>query len=203
MSAIQIIFEPPKFVCAEEHGRIVETTPASFGDIPPVLRHRQDGIKIEFDPPAEGLSADELSNGTLYLVESALAFMPCAGKGFQVLYPSITIHAVSKSGSSPIVYCQLERPLPDDGEDAEDDDIQTIELKIVPSDASTVDPIFEALSYCASLHPNPNMEDEYEDEDSYVNTDGFETFTGEDGEELSDVGRVRSHSTNNNRYLPY
>ena len=69
MSAIQIIFEPPKFVCAEEHRRFVETTPASFGDIPPVLRHRQDGIKIEFDPPTEGLSADELSNGTLYLVE--------------------------------------------------------------------------------------------------------------------------------------
>lgn len=63
--------------------------------------------------------------------------MPCAGKGFQVLYPSITIHAVSKSGLSPIVYCQLERPLPEDDEDAEDDDIQTIELKIVPSDAST------------------------------------------------------------------
>lgn len=66
-----------------------------------------------------------------------------------------------------------------------------------------VDAIFEALSYCASLHPNPDMEDEYEDGDAYVNTDGFETFTGEDGEELSDVGRVRSHSTNKNRYLPY
>ena len=69
MSAIQVIFEPPKFVYPEEHRRFVQTTPASFGDIPPVLRHQQDGIKVEFDPPLEGLSTDHLSSGTLYLVE--------------------------------------------------------------------------------------------------------------------------------------
>ncbi|SRR5258708_14846175 len=152
--------------------------------------------------------------------------MSSVGEGFQVQYPSITIHAVSKSGLTPIVYCQIERPAPEGQEDTDgDDDIQTIELNIIPSDASTgelkhwihsmappfvspihskflVDTIFEALSHCASLHPNPNMEDEFEDDDVCVNTEGFETFTGEDGEELSEVGRVRS-STNDHRYAPY
>jgi nucleotide-sensitive chloride channel 1A len=31
----------------------------------------------------------------------------------------------------------------------------------------------------------------------------FETFTGEEGDELSEVGRVRSDFVNNSRYAPY
>ncbi len=73
---------------------------------------------------------------------------------------------------------------------------------------STVDPIFEALSYCASLHPDPQGsdggEDDYDD-DAFIDPDTtvFEVFTGDEGEELSEVGRVRSDPTNDNRYQPY
>lgn len=38
---------------------------------------------------------------------------------------------------------------------------------------------------------------------AFVDTAGFETFNGTDGEELSEVGRVRSDFVNNNRYAPY
>jgi nucleotide-sensitive chloride channel 1A len=67
-----------------------------------------------------------------------------------------------------------------------------------------VDPIFEALSACASLHPDPQGSDE--DEDEFIdleNSGDFEVFTGAEGEELSEVGRVRSDFANNNRYQPY
>jgi chloride channel, nucleotide-sensitive, 1A len=76
---------------------------------------------------------------------------------------------------------------------------------------STVDPIFEALSYCASLHPDPqgsddgDADDDDDDDDALINPDTtpFEVFTGDEGEELSEVGRVRSAPTNDTRYQPY
>lgn len=71
----------------------------------------------------------------------------------------------------------------------------------------TVDPIFEALSICASLHPDPQgSDDEDPDDDAFINLDNigeFEVFTGAEGEELSEVGRVRSDFVNNSRYQPY
>lgn len=71
-----------------------------------------------------------------------------------------------------------------------------------------VEPIFEALSLCASLHPDPADENgmDDDDDDAFVDVDEnspFETFTGTDGEELSEVGRVRSDFINDNRFAPY
>ena len=66
--------------------------------------------------------------------------------------------------------------------------------------------IFEALSICASLHPDPaDADDMDEDDDAFVDADPltFETFNGDAGEELSEVGRVRSNFLNDNRYAPY
>lgn len=70
-----------------------------------------------------------------------------------------------------------------------------------------VEPIFEALSHCAALHPDPEDEDEdlAGDDDAFidVNSNNFETFTGDGEEELSEAGRVRSSYLNDNRYNPY
>ena len=64
--------------------------------------------------------------------------------------------------------------------------------------------IFEALSQCASLHPDPlGEEDDLDDAFLDVNGTTFETFTGDENEELSEVGRVRSDFINNNRFAPY
>lgn len=68
----------------------------------------------------------------------------------------------------------------------------------------SVEPIFEALSVCAALHPDP--EDDMDDDDVFIDADEnspFETFTGADGEELSEVGRVRNNFVNDNRFAPY
>lgn len=66
--------------------------------------------------------------------------------------------------------------------------------------------IFEALSYCASLHPDNDAEEENgTDDDAFIDpsTTDFETFTGGEDEELSEVGRVRSDLLNDNRFAPY
>lgn len=44
-----------------------------------------------------------------------------------------------------------------------------------------------------------------DDNDAFIDADDsvFETFNGTEGEELSEVGRVRSNFLNDNRYTPY
>jgi len=71
-----------------------------------------------------------------------------------------------------------------------------------------VEPIFEALSKCASMNPDLDSEDNSEFDDAYVDADetapagSFEVFNGTEEEELSEVGRVRNDSKNT-RYVPY
>lgn len=67
-----------------------------------------------------------------------------------------------------------------------------------------VEPIFEALSVCASLHPDPVSLSDEEDDDAFIDADAFESYNPESEEqELSEVGRVRSDFINDNRYAPY
>jgi nucleotide-sensitive chloride channel 1A len=56
---------------------------------------------------------------------------------------------------------------------------------------------------CASLHPDP--EDDMDDSDAFIDADpnDLEIFTGAEGEELSEVGRVRSDPQSNARFAPY
>lgn len=147
----------------------------------------------------------------------------------QIEYPAIALHATSRGDSAPYVYCQIDEPPAEDAPppDADDTLISRV-LMLTPQDPasrafrlihtyvssntfviiSTVDPIFEALSYCASLHPDPQGSDDGDDDDdddTFIDPDtaAFEVFTGDEGEELSEVGRVRSDPTNDNRYQPY
>lgn len=142
------------------------------------------------------------------------------GRGFQVDYPSITLHAISRAESGPTIYCQLDEPSAPEEED--EDATAMRELVIVPKDPSSrksrppsferpdshysfaVEPIFESLSLCASLHPDPNDDNDMDDDnDAFVDPGEFDTFNGNADEELSEVGKVRSDFLNNSRFNPY
>jgi nucleotide-sensitive chloride channel 1A len=147
--------------------------------------------------------------------------MSSTGVGFQVPYPAITLHAIARPESGPSIYCQLDEVA--GAESSENDEADTMrELNIVPSDHASrkfsegqitlhglitsnysVEPIFEAMSLCASLHPDPNVSDDDDLDEAFVDESAFETFTGEEGEELSEVGRVRSDFVNKSRFAPY
>ncbi|CAE6425779.1 unnamed protein product, partial [Rhizoctonia solani] len=124
----------PKFITPEEHKQLTASTPSSFGDIPPVLQHKEENVQVTFDPPIPDLGNNE--KGTLYVIESALAFVWPSGTGFTVEYPRITLHAVSRGESGPSVYCQLDES-PNGpgapGEDDEQEDSEMREMKIIPS----------------------------------------------------------------------
>jgi len=210
MPAATLITSLPTFVDADEHRSLVGSTPASFNDIPPKLCHKEDNVSVSLDPPLDNFTAQDAAQGTLYVIQSFLVFMSTSGRGFQIPYLAITLHAVSRAESGPSIYCQLDDSVgsPEDPS-ANDEPIEMRELSIVPQNASSLDPIFEALSICASLHPDPNLSDEeMDDASTFLNPDEpgagpFEVFTGDEGQELSEVGRVRSDFITDARFRPY
>ncbi|KAG1750245.1 regulator of volume decrease after cellular swelling-domain-containing protein [Suillus lakei] len=206
MVSLTLISSAPQYVSAEEHRNIVGSTPASFNDIPPVLRHKEDNVRVMLDPPLHTFTEQDCVNGTLFVIESALIFMSSTGVGFQVPYPAITLHAIARPESGPSIYCQLDELAGEPGaaESPENDEASDMrELSIIPSNPASLEPIFEAMSLCASLHPDPNVSDDDDLDEAFMDESAFETFTGEEGDELSEVGRVRSDFANNSRYAPY
>ncbi|KAH9974838.1 regulator of volume decrease after cellular swelling-domain-containing protein [Russula compacta] len=207
MPAISFIDTIPNHISEEEHRSLTGATPTSFSDIPPVLRQKVDSVRVVFDPPLDDFSLEDGAQGTLYIIESVLAFQSSTGRAFQIEYPSITLHATSRGDSGTFVYCQIDE-LPAEEAPPSDDNDDTLvlrELSLIPQDAASLEPIFEALSYCASLHPDPQDSDDEDEDDVFIDPDTtlFETFTGEEGEELSEVGRAALAHLEGIMYHPY
>ncbi|KZT68504.1 hypothetical protein DAEQUDRAFT_671393 [Daedalea quercina L-15889] len=194
MAPFTLITDLPTYISSEEHKAVITSTPTSFASIPPVLRHKEENVSVTIDPPIEGFLSEDLSSGTLYVIDSALVFMSASGRGWSVEYPSITLHAISRAESGPSIYCQLDEAAAlADGNAPIDEGVDTEmkELIIVPKDAAALEPIFEALSLCASLHPDPTSADDMGGyDDAFIDADAFEMFNGDEIQELSEVGRA-------------
>ena len=59
----------PVHISPEEHKAAIQSTPASFSDIPPVLYHTEENVAVTLDPPLDGFSKEDGANGTLYVIE--------------------------------------------------------------------------------------------------------------------------------------
>ncbi|KAF8515383.1 regulator of volume decrease after cellular swelling-domain-containing protein [Hysterangium stoloniferum] len=202
---VVLILLPPRSISPAEHHQLVASTPASFSDIPPILRHKEENVSVSLDPLLEGFEAEDGAKGTLYVTESVLAFISETGKGFQITYPTITLHAIARGEDGPTIYCQLDETS-GTGEEGEEDTRDMRELKVKPVDTASLEPIFEALSLCAALHPDPQGSDDDMDDafmDATEPSTEFESFSGDGEQELSEIGRVRSNFVNANRYAPY
>ena len=177
-----IITAVPDFVSPEEHRNIVASTPSSFSDIRPVLRHKQDNVAVKLDPPLEAFTPEDGANGVLYVIErcadlllslrmsvhksaSALVFMSSTGRGFQVKYPAITLHAISR-GDAPSIYCQLDETDNSSPPDESSEDVPMRELTIVPQDPGSrtsylrhsIVPAYDSISqWSSSLKPCPSV----------------------------------------------
>lgn len=71
---------------------------------------------------------------------SVLAFMSTTGVGFQIEYPAITLHAVSRGESGPSIYCQLDESYGqvNGGPSANDDEYSEMrELTIIPKNSES------------------------------------------------------------------
>jgi nucleotide-sensitive chloride channel 1A len=68
MPAVRPTAAVPTFISQEQHRELLASTPNSFQDIPPVLRHREDNISVLLDPPLDGFSPEDAAQGTLYVL---------------------------------------------------------------------------------------------------------------------------------------
>jgi len=66
---------------------------------------------------------------------SVLVFMSTSGKGFQVPYTTITLHAISRADLAPSIYCQLDEAEAQEEEPTQDEEaeLEMRELRIIPS----------------------------------------------------------------------
>ncbi|KAF9541206.1 hypothetical protein EC957_003339 [Mortierella hygrophila] len=139
------------------------------------IRHTQQNVTVHITPASKAFQ----NPGTLYIADESLYFFSeASNSGFAVPYPSIIIHAIAReSHVGPSIYCQLEGSLGSFGsahtstpisngngatEEEDEDEDAVLELSFVPAEVSSLDTIYENLSYCASLHQD-DMDDEYMD----------------------------------------
>lgn len=59
----------PTYISPEQHRELIASTPASFNDIPTVLRHKEENVSITIDPALPEFSAEDCANGALYVIE--------------------------------------------------------------------------------------------------------------------------------------
>lgn len=121
---------PPAFVPQAE---AQSTTPVSFTVGPEVLVFNTDSVlHLEPAPPALGGGESVTLHGHLWLSEQHLVFS--GDKSFQIDYPSIALHAVSRAVPRELgehdacLYCQMD-------DHAEDDDSEVHEIWIAVADA--------------------------------------------------------------------
>lgn len=73
MPALNLISTLPTFTSQDEHTTLVGSTPNSFTDIPPVIRHKEEAVSVLLDPPLEGFSNEDAAQGTLYVLTRSVA----------------------------------------------------------------------------------------------------------------------------------
>ncbi|KAJ3183296.1 hypothetical protein HDU85_002322 [Gaertneriomyces sp. JEL0708] len=151
----------------------------------PVVRHFETNVTLIFDPPLpSGLVPGK---GDLYVSESQLIwFNPATSTSISIDYPSIVIHAISRNGDSmtegkPCIYAQLDSPAQVKSTD-DDEEEATAEFWLIPDNLSSLDAVFQALSDCAALHPDPDAEDDDEDDEG----NGW-IYSADDAQELNEL----------------
>lgn len=90
-----IITSVPDCVSPEEHRSIVASTPSSFSNIPPVLRHKEENVSAILDPPLDEFTPDDGTNGVLYVIERYAERYP-------VYTPRFTSHPVRSCSCRPL-----------------------------------------------------------------------------------------------------
>ncbi|CAA7035085.1 unnamed protein product [Microthlaspi erraticum] len=116
------------------------------------------------------------SPGTLYITSRKIIWLSDVdmSKGYAVDFLSISLHAVSRDPeaySSPCIYTQIDVEEDEDESDTESTEVLDLpkirEMRLVPSDSSQLDTLFDVFCECAELNPEP-VEEEEENGDSWV-----------------------------------
>ncbi|XP_071839109.1 methylosome subunit pICln-like [Apostichopus japonicus] len=112
---------------------------------------------------------NEVAAGKLIISESVMSWQKMDGQGLSLPYPAISLHAVSRDLNAfphECLYLMIDpEKLPNDilgrinHEEMEGDEEEIVEIRFVPQNGSTLGRLFDALSECQLLHPDPADED--------------------------------------------
>ncbi|XP_074657438.1 methylosome subunit pICln-like [Tubulanus polymorphus] len=177
--------------------------------------------------PTEGICHTELNtevcigdrapqqtgNGTMYITENKVCWVSAGGQGFNLEYPSIVLHAISKDTSSfprPCLYLQVEGKLDAEGEggsdsgqsseggaEEEDRDFasHTTDIRFIPQDQNALEVMYTTMCDCQALHPDPEDSLSGDDHEGLIggDGDGGDFFTSPEDmvpENLTEEGRA-------------
>lgn len=116
------------------------------------------------------------SHGTLYVSNKQVIWLSDVdkAKGYAVDFLSVSLHAVSRDPEAypvPCIYTQIDtNPDGDESDNSDSECNETLdlsrirEMRIIPSDPSQLDSLFEIFCECAELNPEPNDEEGEEHE---------------------------------------
>lgn len=152
------VSEAPVYRAAEAAEGHQGSTPESFRDIPPSLIQELPCVSLRMQPaPSDVYKAEAATpavlhaNGRLWLTEKEITFLPGdtqAMYGFTLTYPSVALHAVSRSVPDDMkldglyrdacLYCQLDdHPEQDVEEDENDEAVKEMWLAIPDAETRT------------------------------------------------------------------
>jgi nucleotide-sensitive chloride channel 1A len=118
-------------------------------------------------------------------------WFPEHGSGISISYPSITLHAI-QSAQQPSLYLQIESSelvQNDNGHEHGEESLEFMEIVIVPENLSSLQKFYEALSDCASLHPDLDVDDDDDEvnghggimiDDGWITSDNLEEGQADD-----------------------
>ncbi|KAL4574873.1 hypothetical protein LXL04_021713 [Taraxacum kok-saghyz] len=120
------------------------------------------------------------SPGTLYISTKKVVWLSDTErtKGYAVDFLSVSLHAVSRDPeafSSPCIYTQIDTGDEDEESESSDSDSnepldlsKITEMRLVPSDHTQLDALFDIFCECAELNPELVEENENEPEHNWI-----------------------------------
>ncbi|XP_066925983.1 methylosome subunit pICln-like [Clytia hemisphaerica] len=143
--------------------------------------HNEENVSVYYGEENQG-------KGSLEINENVLEWKN-ESKTLKFNYISISLHAISRETSKfphECIYCLVDSE-PESTEENRDPENPVSEVRFVPDDNSSLQVMYDAITTCQELHPDPNEEfseeeneddqpmyEEYE-ENAPVNLDGFYT----------------------------
>ncbi|KAF5480285.1 hypothetical protein F2P56_001047 [Juglans regia] len=112
------------------------------------------------------------SPGTLYISTKQVVWLSDVDrtKGYAVNFLSLSLHAISRDPEaypSPCIYTQIETEADEDDSEGSDSESSAVldlskirEMRLIPSDPSQLDALFDIFCECAELNPEPIDEEE-------------------------------------------
>ncbi|XP_058777223.1 chloride conductance regulatory protein ICln-like [Vicia villosa] len=164
---------------------------------------RENGEEVMRVQPGVDIALANLpreSPGTLYITTKQVIWVSDVdkSKGYAVDFLSISLHAVSRDPeaySVPCLYTQIEteadEDLNSDNSDSEESthvhDLSVVrEMRLIPSDPTQLDSLFQVFCECAELNPDPNNEEQEEEHHDWIfSADQMEDAGAEDEDYLS------------------